>query len=363
MPQGEVGDENAAEGAVSGEWTAPGGQSAEGRRAGPPSSSGTGPPWQPPGGEMPGSAETRGPAVAEPGPLPVHPMSLGDILDGAFKLLKASARPIVLVTLAFVAPVQLLAAYGQRRVLDVFTVFMDPTALDAMTGDEFAADPLLSGLAGIMSLVVLPFVAGAVSRIVADTYLGDGGRAAPALRAAGRRWWSLLVSWFLVHIAEFGVAIVGSVLFVVGLATDAPALMVIGGPVVLLGIVAALFIMPLFIATAPAIVIDDVGAVAGMRRSAALLRPRYWPNLGIGLLAGLIATFVSSALGFVPMVLSFFLGSSGWILLGVGGVVSNLVALPVVAIVATLQYFDGRIRHEGFDLQLMATGLERASTR
>ena len=37
------------------------------------------------------------------------------------------------------------------------------------------------------------------------------------------------------------------------------------------------------------------------------------------------------------------------------------VVIVLVAIVATLIYFDGRIRQEGFDLQLMADELARRS--
>ena len=39
-------------------------------------------------------------------------------------------------------------------------------------------------------------------------------------------------------------------------------------------------------------------------------------------------------------------------------VLTALVTTPIVAIVATLLYFDARIRNEGFDLQVMALYLE-----
>jgi hypothetical protein len=42
-------------------------------------------------------------------------------------------------------------------------------------------------------------------------------------------------------------------------------------------------------------------------------------------------------------------------------VLSSLVSAPIIAIVSTLLYFDGRIRHEGFDLQVMARDLDRQS--
>jgi hypothetical protein len=38
-----------------------------------------------------------------------------------------------------------------------------------------------------------------------------------------------------------------------------------------------------------------------------------------------------------------------------------MIAQPFIAIVATLLYFDARIRLEGFDLAILAQGLERSA--
>ena len=50
-------------------------------------------------------------------------------------------------------------------------------------------------------------------------------------------------------------------------------------------------------------------------------------------------------------------GSFAWLFVGLGAVLSSLVSAPIIAIVSTLLYFDGRIRNEGFDLQVMARDL------
>jgi hypothetical protein len=47
----------------------------------------------------------------------------------------------------------------------------------------------------------------------------------------------------------------------------------------------------------------------------------------------------------------------GWILLAVGNSLTSLLVTPIIAIIATLQYFDARIRTEAFDLQIIAAGL------
>ena len=53
----------------------------------------------------------------------------------------------------------------------------------------------------------------------------------------------------------------------------------------------------------------------------------------------------------------------GWILAAIGEILPALVTMPLVAIVATLVYFDLRIRTEGFDLQMIAAELARGGSR
>ncbi|MBW3562665.1 MAG: DUF4129 domain-containing protein [Actinobacteria bacterium] len=291
-------------------------------------------------------------------------MSLSDLLDGAFKLLRADAGTIVLITLALFGPLQLLAAWAQRDTLDFFGMLLDPGSAPDAVGRGFG-DPLIGMLAGLAQFLVLPFVTGAVARVVGGSYLGETIPVGTALKAALGRWWSLFSAWILVHLAEFAGVLVGFALLVtgavVGGGVGGGAALVVGVILVLLGFVGAVFVMPFFVAVAPAIVLEDLGAVGAMRRSAGLMRPRYWPYLGTAVLTGLLATVVSYALMAVPMGLAFAVGSGAWLLLAVGSVLANVVALPFVAIVATLMYFDGRIRTEAFDLTVVADELARPS--
>jgi hypothetical protein len=80
--------------------------------------------------------------------------------------------------------------------------------------------------------------------------------------------------------------------------------------------------------------------------------------LGISLLAGFIANTLGQILGTAPALIALVLGGSfAWLGVALSGVLSQLVSLPIVTVAATLLYFDGRIRHEGFDLQIMASDL------
>jgi len=274
---------------------------------------------------------------ARTGPLPLHPMTLSDILDGAFNLFKAEARTIVLVTAAFLVPVQLVAAFLQRGYLGgagFVSIFTDPLAAEGAidaggNGQLWAA--LVSALATVL---IVPFVAGAVSRIVSAAYLGERMTAGQALRAVRSRWWAFILAWLLVHLVE-----------VVGL---------------VMCILPGLLAMALCVAVAPAIALEGLGPIRAMRRSFRLVRPRLFPVLGVALLSGLLASTVGSALSSVPSGLALLVGLRwGWPLLAVGGIVSGLVSTPLISIVATLVYYDGRIRQEGLDLQIMAADLAR----
>ncbi|MGH9285316.1 MAG: hypothetical protein ACRD0M_06525 [Acidimicrobiales bacterium] len=270
-------------------------------------------------------------------------MSVGDILDGAFKLLKANAKVIMLIVAAITVPVQLISSFLLRDAFGpgLFAVLDDPSVAEAASDDGFASLPGI-GIGLLLAVLVTPFIAGAVSRVVAASYLGREVSAGEALSAAFRRFGALLGSFVLVHLAEFS----GVLACVVGLVFTLP------------------FFMALFVATAPAIVVEELGPVMAMRRSWRLMRPRFWPVLGISLLAGFIANTIGQVLSVVPSIVAVVIGGDwGWLAAAVAGILSSLITAPIVAIVATLLYFDGRIRHEGFDLQIMASDLARGGAR
>jgi hypothetical protein len=106
--------------------------------------------------------------------------------------------------------------------------------------------------------------------------------------------------------------------------------------------------------------IEGLGPVGAMRRSAALMWPRVFPVMLVAVLCGVLVYFVVNALGSIPATAALLIGPrSAWPLLALAAILGSLVGTPIVAIVATLLYFDGRIRQEGFDLQLMADELAR----
>jgi hypothetical protein len=272
---------------------------------------------------------------ARTGPLPLHPMSFSDVLDGAFRLLRANLATIVLVTAVFFVPLELLSAFltrdlfGGRGLLEVFS---DPSLAEQQLSVGLSGVQVGGTIAtALLGLLITPFVGGAITQVVAASYLGRQLSAGEAIRITGRRLWALLGATILVHLAEM----LGAILL----------------------ILPALVAMTFYICTTPVVVLEELGPVRSMRRSWRLVRPRFWPVLGIAVVSGLLAYVLTNVFG-TPFIFAAELIGLRWgfILLAIGSIVPALVASPFVSIVATLVYFDARIRHEGFDLQMIARG-------
>jgi hypothetical protein len=265
------------------------------------------------------------------GPLPLHPMGAGDILDGAIKLFRANFRTMVAIVAVFIVPFNFVIAFLQRNVNGgngFLQTLRDPTAAAAQnsTGTTIA----VGALSYISFWIVLPLICGGVSRVVMASYLGGELKAKEAIVAALKHAPALLLATLLVHLAE--------ILGLVGL------------------VVGSVFLMPLFMMVAPAVSLEDLGPLQAIRRSVSLARRRYWPTVGIALLSALLVSILNAVLGLLPNLVALLVGLRwGWLIIAVSSVIQAMVTMSFVTIVATLVYLDARIRQEGFDLEVMAS--------
>jgi hypothetical protein len=285
-------------------------------------------------------------------------MNLGDVLDGAFKLYLADWRTLMIVTGVVLAPLELISAFLQRDLLGgvgLLELLGNPEAAAAFDPAGSVGSYSASVLRSLVSVVILPFIAGAVSKVISASYLGRSMPPGEALRAAARRWWSLTWSWLMAHALQLlPYAVAGAVLGA-GIVAEITPLAVTGVLLFLPAILGQMVIIALFVAVAPVLVIEELGPMRAMRRSAGLMRPRLWHVLGAAILSGLLAGVLSGVLGGIPLMLTLLLGPSfGWVITALAGIVAGLLTTPFVAIVATLLYFDARIRREGFDLEVLA---------
>jgi hypothetical protein len=289
-----------------------------------------------PGGALPWPAPGPGGDVAEPVPrVALRPMTVADILDGGFGVVKARPRRIIGVTAGFVIPIQLLVALTQRSVFggagisDLLT--SDPAVTNSNNEPDFT--PFFGSIAAVvLSALALTCVAAAIAHLVGQWTMGRDAPAGEMLTTVGRRFGALLVAFLLVKVAEA----IGAALCYIGL----------------------LFVFPLFVVVTPAVVIEGIGPFQALDRSVRLVRRRYWTVMGVALLMGIVGQLLSTALSLLPQALTALVGfENGWPILALGGIAANLVVMPFIAAATVLLYLDLRVRSEGLDIEMAAIDL------
>ncbi|MEY2446912.1 MAG: hypothetical protein QOH79_388 [Acidimicrobiaceae bacterium] len=256
--------------------------------------------------------------------MPLRPMTVADILDGGIAVIKAAPRSVFVIAATFILPLELLTAWLER---DSLSDRGFAGAISAVTSPSSSSSSGLTwtgvGLI-VASGLVLSLITGAIAHLLSSWYADSAPSTADAIKTSVRRAPALIVAWFIVH------------------AVEVPALLAL--------VVPAIFVMPLFLVTAPAIVIERLGPWAGARRSWQLTRVRYGAVLGAGLLIAVVSTALTIALSGLGLAFSFL--SFGWIIDVICRAASSLVTEPFVAAATTLVYLDLRIRAEGLDLEL-----------
>jgi len=289
-------------------------------------------------------------------------MALGELIDGAFRLLRADFGPIALAVAALILPLQ-IASFA-------LTVDLEENLLETLTQNPTALGPTLRAFASrlpawtaltIARGVLLLLAAGAVTRIGGARYLGLRQSAGDALRSAGRAAPALVGARLVVAVLSYGAVGLPALLSAAGFASGNPVLGVLALLLVLAGIVAAVWLYVVTALAVPAVMLERAGPIEALARSQRLVRGRWWPVFGTLLLTALVIGLVGSAIGAIPGGVAAFLpfGLVRRILTTVSATLTVLISTPANALVVLLLYFDARVRNEGFDLELRGASQRR----
>ncbi|MFF7953169.1 glycerophosphoryl diester phosphodiesterase membrane domain-containing protein [Streptomyces griseorubiginosus] len=380
------------------QWSAPTGPTAPGQAPPPPPAPGgwgSQPPAGPPGAQGPqpgwggGYAGHPGyggwggpPPAAKPGVIPLRPLGVGEILDGAVSTMRTYWRTVLGISLTVAVVTQVLVILLQGFVLN------DNAGSEALSDPSASADEVTRALGETMVSTTVVFLISLIGTIVATALLttvtsravlGRPVTTGEAWRDARPQVPRLFGLIFLLLLITFGVLAVGALPGILVAAAGSEgggiALAVLG---ILGASVVALWLMIRFSLASPALMLEKQTIVKSMSRSTKLVRGSWWRVLGIQLLAGIIAnivaaivvlpfTFLAAALsgdgvgGFVNGT-----GDLGWtflIISGIGSVIGSMITFPISAGVTVLLYIDQRIRREALDLELArAAGVQGYST-
>lgn len=293
-----------------------------------------------------------------PGPVPLRPLGFGDILDGAFKILRSQWRALALVAAVVLVPLELVSGYLQRGTLaagfpDLFAG-LDPEA-PALPDEALLAS---LGVVAVVLLLAYPLLFGALIRIAVGAVLGQPVEAGPALRTALGRWPAMLIAWLLTMIVASVPLGLAAGFIVLGTVGESVALVLLGTLGLLVSMPAGVFIAALFLAAPAAVVVEGEGPFAALRRSASLVGRRVFLVFGVAVVALLLILVIDSALSMIPTLLGVVVGETyGWVIVAAGSILGSLVTLPFFASILALVYVDGRVRREGLDLAVIADRL------
>jgi hypothetical protein len=259
-------------------------------------------------------------------------MTVADVLDGGFAIVKSRPRRILTLTALFVVPVEVLRAWFSRNLgvtgsgLDESWFTSDPTvAGEPANGTDLWAVFLL----GVVPSIALVCIAAGLAHLVAGWTVGHDASGRELLRVIGKRWWTLLATFVVVHLAE--------------------------GLGVLACYVGILAVMTLFLVVAPVIGAEGPSVGEALGRSIRLTRNRFWQVLGLAVLMAIVSGVLGLSLSALPEGIAVNLGvDAAWPLVALGGIIAQMVTTPFVAAATVLVYFDLRVRTEGMDIELAA---------
>lgn len=357
-----------------GQWSAPTGAPAPGQ-APPPPPPGAGWGGLPPAGWDGPPAWGNGwggpPPAAKPGVIPLRPLSIGEILDGAISTMRAYWRTVLGISLTVAVLTELCALLLQGVLLkDTTSTLSDPDvtptevlrSLGSITGGAL--------LVGVVSVVGTMVATALLTTVTSRAVLGKPLSIGEAWRESRGQFLKLLGLLMLLALITGGVLVVGTLPgLVLGLVAgfDAPAVILL-----VLGILAAVVVMiwltVRFSLASPALMLERQGVRKSLGRSAKLVQGAWWRVAGVQFLAGLIANIVSWIAVIPFTVIAFAVNGekmtalmgtgaqpAGWsflLITGIGSVIGATLTMPVKAGVTVLLYIDQRIRREALDLEL-----------
>jgi hypothetical protein len=320
------------------------------------------PPGYPPPGYPPGYGAPPIAQALKPGVIPLRPLSLSDIFNGAVAYIRANPKATLGLTTVVVVAAQIL----------VLILSVGPLAVAGGLEPTFRAEELSTGaLVGSSASSIAGAVAtwlsslllsGMLTVVIGRAVFGANITVGEAWRRLRPRIWALIGFTVLEVIAAVVlVAVVVLIVSVVAAAAGGVAAAVVGVPLALALIAGLVYGVTMLSFTPSIIVLERLGIGAAISRSFKLVRNDFWRVLGIWLLGGIVAAVVAGAVAvpfsFGGQLLVVAASSTvsaliALVLMSIGSAIGQIITAPFSAGVIVLLYTDRRIRAEAFDLVL-----------
>ncbi|GAA2514198.1 hypothetical protein [Streptomyces gobitricini] len=340
------------------------------------------PPTAPgPSGPVPPSAPAPGwgggphqggwgrPPAAKPGVIPLRPLGVGEILDGAVSTLRAHWRTVLAITLTVSVITQIGDILFQRFLVPAPPqLSADATPEEALqqSVESLKASLISLGPTTLLTLIGTFITTALLTVVISRAVLGRPVTLSDAWREARPRLPQLLGLTLLLPVLSAALMAIGLL----------PGLLIDGSPadvlVTALGGVAAvaviLWLLVRFSLSYSVLMLERQGVIASLKRSAKLVQGAWWRIFGILTLTMLMMFIISMMIAVPFTVIAFAVDGSGLsglfagttpqfglvflIITGIGAVIAASITYPISSGVSVLLYIDQRIRREALDLEL-----------
>lgn len=330
-------------------------------------------------GYVPGSNGAANFYIYKPGIIPLRPLSIGDIYQGAFAAIKTNARTMFGFTAALLGVVLVISIATNYAIINlVLPNYLSPSSPYAAVFTSLSGS--FSQLGGtLLQVLATVLLSGLIVVAVSRSVLGRVASSKEVWERTKSKFLPLIGLNIITSIISGLMMIIGIVVFFVLLAsaastakTDREFLQDLGVSLVgllILMVISALvssYLSIKFSVASPAMVLENLGVFAAIGRSWSLTRGNFWRLFGINILTAIITSMVAGifvgiadALGAIFIVV----GSSSpedviaslnttYILIMVMSTIAQLLILPFTSSVNALLYIDLRMRKEGLDVEL-----------
>ncbi|GAA4509468.1 membrane protein [Actinoallomurus oryzae] len=326
--------------------------------------------WATPGADRPPS-DRPAPPVPEPAAdepeleteIPLRPLGVSEILDGAVTYIRRNPRATLGMSAVMTTVVEVVVTLAQYFLIgSQARTEITPGAVEKSVGWAF----VISAGSLLLTAYVVLLLSGLLAPVMARTLLGRPTSLVHAWRAVRPCLGRLFGAATAVLVAVFLALAIPLTPMIAAVAVDAPVgvqavTWILGAPLAFVAMVMA-YIWLAF--STPILVMEHRGVIASLRRSAEMVRGRWWRTFGVLFLALVItvlAEFVVIPGPFtvvVEIVANVHPNPSGGLLVAllavsaVGRIVAGTLVNPFNAGVIAIVYADRRMRREAFDLEL-----------
>lgn len=294
-------------------------------------------------------------------PIP-GPLSIGDIIDRAFRIYRTRFKPMVLTALLLLVPLAVVTG--------ALSYLLNRYSFAATSGADLGAS--LSSSLGSVALSLLDWLVQGIAELALTFHAIAALRNLPmepraSIAAAGSR----LGSWLgmsLLRALAYVALIIGPLLptFALAVLVGENEAMAVGvaclfGIAMIAIFVLAVVLQVRWIVSTPSLVVEELGATASLGRSWFLTRGKFWRSFGVAVVLAIIGIIVLGLPTFVLGAIALIGTAQGawWSALGTAlGTILSALYVPLSAATYVVLYYDLRVRRENLDLDQRVQQLE-----